>query len=67
MAHDTGGMPNHEQVLHRLEILRGKLESEGMYVSANTVALAEELIQHQARLLADSEARDDGLRKHHTG
>jgi hypothetical protein len=31
-------------VLRRLEILRGKLESDGLYVSANTVAMAEELI-----------------------
>lgn len=33
------------EIQQRLEILRGKLEAEGMYVSANTVILAQELIR----------------------
>lgn len=33
------------EIQKRLEILRGKLEGEGMYVSANTVILAQELIR----------------------
>lgn len=34
-----------EQIQHRLEILRRKLEQDGSYVSANTVILAQELIR----------------------
>lgn len=34
-----------DNVLRRLEILRGKLEADGSYVSANTVVLAQELIR----------------------
>lgn len=34
-----------EDIQHRLEILRGKLEESGHYVSANTVILAQELIR----------------------
>lgn len=32
-------------VQHRLDVLRYKLESDGMYVDANTVLLAQQLIQ----------------------
>jgi hypothetical protein len=34
-----------DQILERLEILRRKLEDEGLYVRANTVALAIEEIK----------------------
>lgn len=35
----------HEQLQRRLEILRRKLEQEGLYVSANTVIQAQETIR----------------------
>lgn len=47
MERDPNGMPNQEEVLRRLNILWLKLENEGSYVGANTVALAEELIRWQ--------------------
>lgn len=37
-----------EQIQHRLEILRRKLELDGSYVGANTVILAQELIRELA-------------------
>lgn len=51
MERDANGMPNQEAVLRRLSILWLKLEAEGMYVGANTVALAEELIRWQSAQL----------------
>lgn len=51
MERDADGMPNQDEVLRRLSILWLKLEAEGSYVGANTVALAQELIRWQeARL-----------------
>lgn len=53
-----------EDIQRRLEILRGKLEMEGSYVSANTVILAQELIRETtgvdvpASSIADREDRD---------
>lgn len=51
MERDAEGMPDRDAVMRRLNVLWLKLEAEGMYVGANTVALAQELIQHLAAQL----------------
>ena len=43
----------YQQVQHRLEILRLKLDAEGLYVGANTVTLAQDLLEEMARSLSD--------------
>ena len=45
--------PDHELILMRLEILWRKLEDEGLYVRANTVALAIEEIK-RLRIIEDA-------------
>lgn len=47
-------LPSGDDVLRRLEILWQKLEDEGLYVGANTVALAIEEIK---RLRSEAERK----------
>lgn len=58
MGRHRNDPPEPAVVMRRLEILQAKLEDEGRYVGANTVALAQDLIQHQVRLLEAAGIQD---------
>lgn len=47
--------PTPQQIAERLEILRRKLEDEGLYTRANTVTLAIELIEQQEASMTPAE------------